>query len=210
MSTEELDKAQFGRELHKRPMVAETMQASHAERGLDLYETPPQATAALINATYIPHSVWDPACGPGAILKVLHATFREIHGTDIENYGSIYQDAVVDFFKVKVPPAQTIVTNPPYKHAAAFVRHALTLVPDVYMLLRLAFLEGTGRSDILDGGHLRNVYVFRNRLPMMHRAGWEGNKLAAGRIPFAWFHWSKAPLEHGDTEGTTLHRITWT
>ena len=54
-------------------------------------------------------------------------------------------------------------------HADEFVRHALTLVPRVVFLLRLAFLEGVGRSDVIDGGQLARVYVFRNRLPMMDR-----------------------------------------
>ena len=67
----------------------------------------------------------------------------------------------------------------------------MRLCPRVIMLLRLAFLESERRTDILDGGRLARVYVFRNRLPMMHRAGWQG-RCAASAIAFAWFVWDTA------------------
>jgi hypothetical protein len=41
------------------------------ERGLDLYETPPVATEALLRAEKIPNRVWEPAAGRGAIVRVL-------------------------------------------------------------------------------------------------------------------------------------------
>ena len=87
--------------------------------------------------------------------------------------------------------------------ADAFVRHALKLVPRVCMLLRLAFLESQGRSDILDGGQLARVYPFRNRLPMMHRDGWDG-PIATSALAFAWYVWDR---EHRGP--TVLSRISW-
>jgi len=95
------------------------------------------------------------------------------------------------------------VTNPPFKNANEFVAHALTLCPLVYMLLRLAFVESERRSTILDGGMLARVHVFRNRLPMMHRDGWTGNKVS-NPTPFAWFVWDRNHV--GPTE---LKRISW-
>jgi hypothetical protein len=65
------------------------------------------------------------------------------------------------------------------------------------MLLRLAFLESERRGAILESGFLRTVYVFRKRLPMMHRAGWTGPR-ASSAIPFAWFCWDR--LDPGPTE----------
>ena len=63
-----------------------------------------------------------------------------------------------------------IVTNPPFKLAAQFAAHALSLCPRVAMLLRLSFLEsgnektkaGRARLFALDGGHLARVFVFRS------------------------------------------------
>ena len=71
------------------------------------------------------------------------------------------------------------------------------------MLLRLAFLESERRTNILEYGGLARVHVFRNRLPMMHRKGWEGPK-ASSAIPFAWYVW-----EHGYLGPTTIDRISW-
>jgi hypothetical protein len=79
--------------------------------------------------------------------------------------------------------AQSSFTNPPYKLAAQFAAHALALVPDVFLLLRLAFLESVGRTEQHSG--LRRVLVFRKRLPRMHRAGWDGTK-ASSSMAFCW------------------------
>ena len=74
-------------------------------------------------------------------------------------------------------PVGAVVTNPPFKIGDEFVSHALALgVPKVVMLLRLQFIESERRSAILDDGSLARLHVFSNRLPMMHRAGWEGPK----------------------------------
>ena len=97
-----------------------------------------------------------------------------------------------------------IVTNPPFKLATEFVAHALSLCPRVIMLLRLTFLESTSRTSILDNGHLARVHVFKNRLPMMHRAGWGGPKVS-NPTAFGWFVWG---ANHRGP--TTLHRISWT
>jgi len=70
-------------------------------------------------------------------------------------------------------------------------------------LLRLAFIESERRSRILDGGMLARILVFAKRLPMMHRAGWEGRKANSG-MAFAWFVWNQN--HHGPT---TIERIRW-
>jgi len=42
-----------------------------SERGDDLYETPPAAVHALLRVEALPKVIWEPACGPGSIVKVL-------------------------------------------------------------------------------------------------------------------------------------------
>ena len=64
-------------------------------------------------------------------------------------------------------------------------------------------LESDRRRGILDGGLLARVHVFRRRLPMMHRVGWEGRKSNSG-MAFAWFIW-----ELGHKGPTELHRLSW-
>lgn len=168
----------------------------------DLYETPPEATRALVACEILPRRIWEPACGRGAISHVLMSRGFAVCSSDLVDYG--YGDHGIDFLmEHRRPDCDAIVTNPPFKLANEFVRHALKLCPKVVMLLRLAFLESEGRSDILDGGTLARVHVFRNRLPMMHRDGWEGPK-ATSSTPFAWFVWDR------DWSGpAVLNRITW-
>lgn len=176
------------------------------DRKNDTYETPKEAVWALLKAEDIPDVIWEPACGPGAIVRVLRASGRQVYATDLVNYDSPDQDmAGWDFLMERQVPigTQAIVTNPPFKNASAFVRKALELCPKVYMLMRLAFLEGVTRSDLIDGGKLARVLVFRNRLPLMHRHGWEGNR-STSTMAFAWFVFSDS--HKGPTE---LHRISW-
>lgn len=181
--------------------------ATLAERGNDLYESPPGAVRALLKAESLPACIWEPACGPGSIVRVLRSAGHVVFATDLVDYDSRDQDeSGWDFLMEQRVPfgAQAIVTNPPYKLASEFAAHALTLCPVVMMLLRLAFIESERRRGILDGGSLARVHVFRNRLPMMHRHGFEGPMLKMGAIPFAWFVWNR------DHKGTTqLNRISW-
>jgi len=193
------------------PMLDKSAQTGRApleDRKDDLYETPPEAVRALLTVEQIPTgAVWEPACGPGSIARVLRAAGHRVYATDLVDYESPDQDAArIDFLMEQQAPdfhVGSIITNPPYKLAGHFVRHALLLAPRVMMLLRLAFLESESRSSILDGGQLARVYVFRNRLPMMHRDGWEGKK-STNSMAFAWFCWDR--LHSGPTE---LHRISW-
>jgi hypothetical protein len=124
--------------------------------------------------------------------------------SDIHDYGFPLH-FVGDFLEQTRMPVgtQAVLTNPPFRHAEKFVAHALELSPLVIMLLRLAFLESERRCGILEGRGLARVHVFRKRLPMMHRAGWEGKKANSG-MAFAFFVW-----ERGHVGLPTINRISW-
>jgi|DEB0MinimDraft_3_1074331.scaffolds.fasta_scaffold128204_1 hypothetical protein len=182
--------------------------AALSERGDDLYETPAVATKALMRVEALPEIIWEPACGPGSIVRTLRDAGHKVYATDLVNYECPDSEHGVDFLMELSAPTHigAIVTNPPFKLAGEFVGHALTLAPKVMMLLRLAFIESERRRSILDCGKLARVYVFRNRLPMMHRAG-RGTMVAktnSSAMAFAWFVWD---VNHsGPTE---MHRISW-
>ncbi len=163
-----------------------------AARGDDLYETPIEALYALLEVERLPNSIWEPCCGPGAIVRVIRESGLRVHATDLVDHGCPDSESGIDFLlECRAPDGvEAIVTNPPFKLADQFVDHALRLVPRVTMLLRLAFLESERRSPILDSGNLARVHVFKNRLPMMHRHGWTGPR-ATSSIPFAWFCWDR-------------------
>jgi hypothetical protein len=178
------------------------------ERGADLYETPPEAVDALLKVETLPAgAIWECACGPGAIARVLRDAGHQVWSTDLVDYGSPDQDQSGIDFLMEHGSAPfyigSILSNPPYKLADHFVRHALLLCPRVIMLLRLAFLESERRSAILESGWLRRVHVFRKRLPRMHRHGWDGPR-ASSSIAFAWFVFDRT--NPGPTE---LRRISW-
>lgn len=182
------------------------IRAPLSERGDDLYETPPEAVHALLKVRKLPHTIWEPCCGPGSIVRTLRNAGHVVHATDLVDYDSPDQDhARRDFLLERSAPdgVEAIVTNPPFKLANEFVAHALTLCPVVIMLLRFAFYEGQKRSAILDGGQLACFHPFIDRLPMMHRAGWTGPK-ARNATPFAWYVWDRHHVGHA-----TVERISW-
>lgn len=175
-----------------------------AVRGDDLYETPACAVESLLLVEGVTECVWEPACGRGTIARVLREHGRTVWASDLINYDSPDQDtAGIDFLMEHRNWPGHIVTNPPFKLAEQFVAKALECAPKVMMLLRLAFMESERRTKILENGWLARVWVYRKRLPMMHRDGWEGKKGNSG-MAFAWFVWDKQ--HHGPT---TIHRLSW-
>jgi hypothetical protein len=176
---------------------------SLVERGLDLYETPAVAVEALLCAEIIPHAIWEPAAGRGAIVNVLRNHGHAVIASDIFDYGGLH--FVRDFLGESKAPTgcSCIVTNPPFRLAEEFVAHALELSPLVVMLQRLAFMESERRTGILEGRGLARVHTFRKRLPMMHRDQWAGRKANSG-MAFAWFVWDRS-----HTGPTTIDRISW-
>jgi hypothetical protein len=186
-----------------------------AARGDDAYMTPPVATEALLRRVQLPHRLWECACGDGTgILDPLRAAGHEVIGSDLVDYGRPDCFQRRDFLmERKLPSAcEGIVTNPPYKLVEQFVEHALELSPLVVMLLRLAFFEaGTGRAKkhllrarILDEIPPARILVFRKRLPMMHRRGWEGRKNDNSAMAMSWWIWDR-----NHTGPTIAERISW-
>ena len=99
-------------------------------------------------ASKIPHTLWEPAAGRGAIVRVLRDAGHAVIASDLINYGFPLHFQR-DFFEVMQAPAgvEAIVTNPAFKDAARFVAHALELCPRVYMLMRFAFFEAGTRPQ---------------------------------------------------------------
>lgn len=162
--------------------------ATLAERRDDFYETPAVAVEALLAVEDFVGAIWEPACGAGAIAEVLSEYGREVIATDLVDRG--YGTSRVDFLMESRLLAPNVITNPPYKLADEFARHAVELGADkVALLLRLVWLAGQRRRLILSC--LARVWVFSGRLPRMHRVGWEGARSESSTIDFAWFVWER-------------------
>lgn len=176
-----------------------------AVRKDDFYETPAEATRALCAVESFEGRVWEPACGRGAISRVLQDHSYFVVSTDLVDRQ--FGQPGVDFLMETTAPSECkcIVTNPPFKLADEFIRHGLRLVPTVIVLLRWAYAEGVARSDIIDQ-HLTRVWLGRERLPFMHREGYAGPINSNSGAPFAWFVFQREPQNKG---AFVVRRISW-
>lgn len=160
----------------------------------DFYATPAASTEALLQVEKFQGMIWEPACGDGAISKVLKKAGYVVVSTDLVNRG--YGDKGIDFLMEYAPRTPNVVTNPPFKNGSDFVRKALQLTTGkVAMLLKVGFLEGVRRTDVLEDSCLARVWVFRGRQSFLkngvHKTNMNGK---GGMIAYAWFVW-----EHGYT-----------
>jgi hypothetical protein len=161
----------------------------------DFYPTPPEGTEALLRVESFDGPIWEPACGDGAISKVLQGAGYTVISTDLVDRG--YGEPRTDFLMEYKPRAPNIVTNPPFKMVAPFMRKALDLSSGkVALLLRLACLEGSERREIFASTPLARVWVFSKRLTTYREGKPTGE---GGMLAFAWYVW-----EHGYTGKPTL------
>ena len=115
----------------------------------DYYATHPKAAEMLCDEIELSHRIWECACGEGHLAKVFERRGHEVKATDLIFRG--YGDGGVDFLSQLEVFDGDIVTNPPYKYATEFVKHALELVPNgrkVAMFLKITFLEGKRRYEM--------------------------------------------------------------
>ncbi len=191
-----------------------------AERGRELYPTPHVLTRAFLKSVPIPRIVWEPTAGLGHMVDELRAAGKTVYATDLYPYRTQKEpmaraDIVpgVDFFLIDEMDtnADAIITNPPFSMAQAFVEHALTVCPLVYVLSRLSFLESESRVE-LHANHLTSVHYFIERAPMMHRweecpdglwREWQG-KRSGSSVAHAWFC-----FQQRKTRLPTIQGISW-
>lgn len=158
----------------------------------DFYPTPPYATLKLLEKEKFFGSIYEPACGDGAISKILKDKYpnQKIFSTDLINRG--YGEKIdVDFltYDYKKFKPDNIITNPPYKLAQEFIEKSLELAGyKVAMLLKLNFLEGQKRYELFKSTPLRSVYIFSKRLSF--DKGEEKGK-GNGLLAYAWYVWEQ-------------------
>lgn len=162
--------------------------------GPDFYPTPAWATRALIQHEDFEGDIWECACGDGAMADVLAETGCEVMSTDLVDRG--YGESGVDFLAAS-RRATNIVTNPPYHSAEGFAAHGLDMAGSkVCLLLRLAFLEGSGRQrSLFSVAPPTRVWVFSERITFYPKGAVQAG---SGTVAYAWFVWDKAAI--GSTE----------
>jgi hypothetical protein len=163
-------------------------------QGPDYFPTPEWATHALIANEQFEGGIWEPACGDGAMSRVLETTGSPVLSTDLFDRG--YGEAGIDFLRAD-HIADNIVTNPPYNSAEAFVKAGLVQARrKMALLLRLAFVEGANRQrTIFAKTPPTRVWVFSERITF-YPAG--AVQKGSGTTAYAWFVWDQQDM--GKTE----------
>lgn len=150
---------------------------------LDDFPTPPWGTrAGIIHALYrddVPFrlpppdtlTVLEPAANRGHMLHPLRDAFGTVHAFDLHDYGVGLPTH--DYLgPAALPPLDTppdlTITNPPFKHAANFVRRAMsTSRLGCAVLVRGTWLESKERYDLCRRHPPALVAQFAERLPMI-------------------------------------------
>lgn len=179
-------------------MLTGNKTASMADRGPDFYASPYAALPPLLVAEgrKLPRALWEPSCGNGALVLPLRNRGFDVLASDLHDWGCPDSHPEIDFFSNRVTGIADllpddgrygIVTNPPFGAVEEYIERAVGLAPYVALLLRLAFLESEGRMNWFPHVGLQRVHVIGERLPMMHRHGYEGPKLSNAGMCFAWY-----------------------
>lgn len=116
-------------------------------RALDFYPTPPEVTEALLQFLRLkPGTVWEPACGYGAMARVLEQHGHQVIATDLRETG--FGEGGVDFLSAGRRYCDAIVTNPPFVVAEQFIRRSLGFAPVVAMVLKSQYWHAAKRHSL--------------------------------------------------------------
>lgn len=151
----------------------------------DFYPTDPALTRALLSVETFSGGVWEPACGDGAMAKIMGESGIEVTSTDLVDRG--HGVPGVDFLEAPLLLRPNVVTNPPFKLWQPFAEHALALKADKVVLLgRVLMLEGWKRAEFFQRSSLSRVWVVGRAKMLPPGAKDKGH---SGMIAFAWFVW---------------------
>jgi hypothetical protein len=153
-------------------------------RAGDFYETPYSMTRQLFDVEWFSTGeiVLEPACGDGAITRVMSDLGFGVISTDL---------SLGDDFLTFDDRVAYIVTNPPFSMAFEFVQKAKARCDVKFaFLLPLDYLHGLERFEhnIFEG--LANVWVFVRR-PMLGDPLRPDGKYRTGMQTYAWFVWDR-------------------
>lgn len=124
---------------------------TNKRRELDFYPTPPEVTHALMmflddeGLLEEINTVWEPACGDGAMSKVIAEYVPEVISTDVRETG--YGMGGKDYLSWSVP-CGAIITNPPFNLSAEFIKKAIGEADVVAMVLKSQYWHASKRTEL--------------------------------------------------------------
>jgi hypothetical protein len=151
------------------------------EREIGYYHpTPKHVTEALLKVEKFPGKIWEPACGEGAISRVLEA-----HGLDVYSSDEKYRGygEVADFFDTAIE-CDHVITNPVWLDTDEirwhfWVAHALYVAKrKVALLMPMYFWDSALRRRFLRTSPLKALYLFEETV-------------FSGRHVHAWWVWQR-------------------
>jgi hypothetical protein len=183
-------------------MTTATPRASKWRPDDDHYNTPVDAIIPFIRgflrrSTFVRRRfkdrlpIWEPACGEGAMSKVLLAHGCDVESTTLMDRG--YGETGTDFFGEKRLRKRIIMTNPPFTCIDEFVLKALAFDPDVLAIFaRSKFKEGAERFRTIHSRQpytieyqfIERIVFFAGDMPLEDQPGWNTEA-------FSWFVWLK-------------------
>lgn len=114
----------------------------------DYYPTPPDVTESLMRFLNLPRmKIWEPACGCGAMSKVMSTHGHFVTSTDLIDRG--YGESGVNFLTAAPMTTHAIITNPPFNLAHEFIEKALKEAPIVAMVLKSQFWHAKKRYPLI-------------------------------------------------------------
>jgi hypothetical protein len=153
----------------------------------DFYPTPPEPARAILRAekAYLERfpTIWEPACGDGAMAREIEAAGYSVRCSDLVDRGAGAE--LRSFYDFSAAPANAIVTNPPFCecNTGAWNRHALDVLGVDYMALLLPFNwpGAESRAGLWAQNPPARVYLMR----------WRIDFTGAGAPPMlnAWYVW---------------------
>lgn len=163
--------------------IARKIQGDNGDREPnDFYPTPERGTIELIKRIELYGIIWECACGDGAISRLLP---ENTISTDLIDRG--YGQGGVDFLKTE-KQVDWIITNPPFKLATKFARHAIRCSKNVALLVKIEFLGGVDRYKLFKEHPIKKIYVFSQRLNI-YKSGIKTKN--STMFCFAWFIWER-------------------
>lgn len=176
-------------------------QRVEAHDSLDFFPTPAWATRALCEHvlpkllrpdTLIDATVWEPACGNGAMARPLSEYFGNVLASDVHDYGF---GKLRDFLSLgpHLERPDWIITNPPFRLGEQFARRAIEIADHgVALLVRTAFLESQDRFKLYRECPPAVVAQFVERVPMVKG---RLQRDASTATAYCWIVW-----DHGATD----------
>lgn len=156
----------------------------------DFYETESKAVELLLELETFDKNILEPACGRGAISKVLEKFGHNVKSTDLIDRG--YGTGGIDFLKTTEKWEGSIITNAPYRYGKEFVEKALEIIPTgnkVAMFFKILFLEGKARKKLFTENPPIRIWVSSSRLSCAKNG--EFDKYTSSATAYAWFIWEK-------------------